>query len=130
MDIANASSSNKRRQKLCKKARSGGVSSAQMFLECRSLGIAGRSSLALVKDPTRASCLHDLNVQELRDMLLSLLTDEAPSKFFDIRNKAFLRHVAVLHVQDLDDGAVLKGSALDMLALWIVSIGYFYSILF
>lgn len=47
--------------------------------------------------------------QEVRDLLLSLLKDDCPSKYFALRNKAFIRHVALVHVQDCDDGSVLRG---------------------
>ena len=56
-------SNDKRKSKLQKKAKSGGIFTQQNYLECVELGIQGKSSIEIVKDNSRQQCQHDLNIQ-------------------------------------------------------------------
>ena len=55
-------SNDKRKLKLQKKAKSGGIFTRENYLECIELGIKGKSSIELVKDNSRQQCQHDLNI--------------------------------------------------------------------
>lgn len=91
-------SDEKKLKKFRKKADKGDVSDYRNFQECYQLGIQGKVGVYVVKDPTRKSSTHDLNLSELRDLIVSILEDGTVSKFFSVKNKGFIRSVTVLHV--------------------------------
>jgi hypothetical protein len=61
-----------------------------------------------VPDKTRLHAKHDLNISEIRELLLSLFSDEAiMPKYFSVRNKGYVRNVIVLHISDASDPIAL-----------------------
>jgi hypothetical protein len=86
----------------------GEITSSQSYQECVQLGIEGKSEFSIVPDKTRLHAKHDLNISEIRELLLSLFSDEAiVPKYFSVRNKGYIRNVIVLHVSDSSDPIAL-----------------------
>ena len=44
---------------------------------------------------------------------MSLINDDTPPKYFSIQNKACIRNVVYVHVQDCDDKNTLVGKQLN-----------------
>ena len=90
----------KRAKKLSKKAARGEILSRGLFAECERLGIPVLPSVAITPVSSRLNCPHDLNVDELRELIVALVTDKPTSRYFQLLNKGALTHACCLHFTD------------------------------
>eukprot|EP00601_Ochromonadales_sp_CCMP2298_P022907 CAMPEP_0173305132 /NCGR_PEP_ID=MMETSP1143-20121109/19827_1 /TAXON_ID=483371 /ORGANISM="non described non described, Strain CCMP2298" /LENGTH=143 /DNA_ID=CAMNT_0014246023 /DNA_START=64 /DNA_END=492 /DNA_ORIENTATION=- len=88
--------SEKRKSKFRKKAENGDILSWENYIECCMFGITAQPRLSIMPQTDAG---HDLNLGELRDLLLVLmgLKVNLPSKL-RLRNGPFVRRVVHLHV--------------------------------
>ena len=101
-DFEDATSSydKKKHSKLIKRAVRGDVNTFPVFQACALGQVAAKPEIFIVADKSRETAPHDLNLSEVRDLLLSLFSDQLPPKWYQFRNKACVRTVVVVHVAD------------------------------
>lgn len=96
--------SNKKNKKISKKASKGEITTYEHYRMCLDLGIKGDASLSITIDNTRATSSHQLNSNEITELLLSiLLQSQCNVKYFNIKNKPFVRNIFHIHVSNCND---------------------------
>ena len=89
-----------------------------LFAECESMGIPVLPAFSVTRDHTRSRCSHQINVEELRELILALILDKPTSRYFDLENKGAIRHVMCLHLTDCDAApAEVREAVSDPVAL-------------
>lgn len=93
-----------------KKALAGEISTIQLYEECLSLGVNGEASISLREDNTRSHSSHDVNVDELRDLIQSFVAIDQGKipRIFQVSNCPFIRRVFILHISDCEDFTFLE----------------------
>eukprot|EP01041_Mallomonas_annulata_P008198 gene8198-16857_t len=103
------SSMEKSKKKSLKKAMKGQITTFSQYEQCILSGIHAKSDILFLHDKTRINCRHDVNITELRDLLISIFIDKPPPKFFEVKNRPFIRHVVIIHLSECDDPNALQG---------------------
>jgi len=93
-------------KKIKKRIAKGMVMNRNQLFDCIDNSICwGSSSIHVQRDKSRESSAHTLNIEEVRDLLISVNTDTAPSsKFFEVQNKSLIRHVVFVHFKRYSGG--------------------------
>lgn len=99
----------KYKKKLAKKASKGQISTIPCYQACVALGIKATNAIRFIEDKTRENSKHKLNLWELSDLLLHVLSYKSIPKQFEVTNTPFLRNVVLLHFFDCDDIYSLDG---------------------
>lgn len=100
----------KKVKKYEKRSAKGDISTRVMYAELRRLRVAHPEVSVVVRaEASRAESVHDLNIEEVTELITSIVQDVATSKYFHIRNKGAIQHVSLVHVSDCDlDDAELR----------------------
>ena len=86
-------------KKLRKRCNKGLVNDYNGLVSCLNNAISwGKSSITFEKDKTRNNSSYDINLDELRDLLISIcLWNTQTPKMFPITNRSFLRTIIIIH---------------------------------
>jgi len=97
-------------KKIRKKAESGSIFSKEHYDLCVSHNIYTGSAVVHKKDPSRGMSKHDINISELRELILSIFLDNIQiPKQFEVRNPQFIRDVVVIHFSSCSNGLTSLG---------------------
>ena len=93
-------------KKLRKRCNKGLVNDYNGLISCLENSILwGKSSISIVKDKTRDSSSYDVNLDELRELIISIcLWNTQNPKMFLITNRAFLRTIIIIHFSNCSAG--------------------------
>jgi hypothetical protein len=89
-------------KKVRKRASKGLVNVYSQYLSSVENNIHWAKSSIAFKLSDRKKCTHDLNAEEVRELLVSACTDAHHGRYFDVHNKSYLRQIVFIHLTEYD----------------------------
>jgi DNA polymerase III epsilon subunit-like protein len=90
-------------KKLRKRALNGEINTIENYKQCIASGIPGTIKFQITIDKTRKDAHHNLNITEIRDILLGIILGRQLPRCIEIKNKCFIRNIFLLHFNNSAD---------------------------
>lgn len=90
-------------KKLRKRAINGEINTIENYKQCIASGITGNVKFQIIIDKSRKDAHHNLNITEIRDIVLGIIQGRQLPRCIEIKNKCFIRNIFLLHFNDAID---------------------------
>ena len=90
-------------KKLRKRALNGEINTIDNYKQCIASGIKGNVKVQIIIDKSLKYENHNLNITEIRDIILGIIQGRQLPRCIEIKNKCFIRNIFLLHFHDAVD---------------------------